>query len=255
MRVSVFGLDDHIADLAAGQGLLVTLGVALLLGLRHATDPDHLTAVSTLLLSEEPGGARRALALGLSWGGGHACTLCVLGVPVIVFGDALPDRVRQAAEVAIGLVIVALALRLLLRWRRGYLHVHVHAHDGVPHVHPHVHEREHASAGHEHHHALGRSPRTAFLIGLMHGVGGSAGVSILVIGAMPTTGAAVAALLLFAGATAISMAVASATFGLALASGPAQRRFASVAPGLGTAALLFGAWYSLAAVGALPYVS
>jgi ABC-type nickel/cobalt efflux system permease component RcnA len=251
----VLGLDDHIADLAAGRGLLVALGVALLLGLRHATDPDHLTAVSTLLLSERDGGVRRALGLGLAWGTGHACTLCLLGLPVVLAGDAIPERAQQAAEVAIGLVIIALSVRLLLRWRRGYLHVHVHTHDGVLHAHPHVHERPHASAGHEHHHrhALGRSPRAAFLIGLVHGVGGSAGVSILVIGAISRTGEAVLALVLFAAATAVSMAVASASFGRALATGPAQRRFAAVAPGFGTAALLFGAWYALAAVGAVPY--
>jgi ABC-type nickel/cobalt efflux system permease component RcnA len=250
----VFGLDDHIADLAAGQGLLIGLCVALLLGLRHATDPDHLTAVSTLLLSERDRGTRRALMLGLSWGAGHAVTLCALGLPLVIAGDALPERVQQGAELVIGLVIVALALRLLVRWRRGYFHVHLHAHDGVTHAHPHVHERAHGSAHHEHHrHDLGRSPRAAFTIGLLHGVGGSAGVSLLVIGAISTTGEAIAALVLFAAATAVSMAVASAAFGVALATGPAQRRFAAVTPGFGTAALLFGAWYALAAVGALPY--
>ena len=252
----MFGLDDHIAELAAGQGLLVALCVALLLGLRHATDPDHLTAVSTLLLSEREGRTRRALALGLAWGAGHACTLCALGLPVVLVGDALPERVQQAAEVVIGFVIIALALRLLVRWRRGYLHVHVHEHDGVTHAHPHVHERDHATAAHEQHHrhALGRSPRTAFGIGLMHGVGGSAGVSILLIGAISSGGEALAALVLFAAATAVSMALASAAFGVALATGPAQRRFATVAPGFGIVALLFGAWYALGAVGALPYV-
>jgi ABC-type nickel/cobalt efflux system permease component RcnA len=250
----VFGLDDHVADLAAGQGLLIALGVALLLGLRHATDPDHLTAVSTLVLSENVAGGRRALALGLSWGAGHAVTLFVLGLPVVLLSDALPEPVHQAAEVAIGVVIVALALRLLVRWRCGYLHVHVHAHDGVPHAHPHVHE--HASANHDHHHedALGRSPATAFVVGLMHGVGGTAGVSILLIGAISSEVEAVAALVLFAGATAVSMAVASAAFGRALATGPAQRRFATLAPGFGTLALVFGAWYALGAVGAVPYV-
>jgi ABC-type nickel/cobalt efflux system permease component RcnA len=253
----MFGLDDHIAELAVGQGLLAALGVALLLGLRHATDPDHLTAVSTLLLSDREGGRRRALVLGLAWGAGHACTLCVLGLPLVLVGDALPERAQQVAEVAIGLVIIALALRLLIRWRRGYFHVHVHSHGGVRHAHAHVHEGEHAPVIHEHHHRhdLGRSPGAAFGIGLLHGVGGSAGVSILLIGAISSDGAALVALFLFATATAISMAVASAAFGVALASGPVQRRFATVAPGFGTVAFLFGAWYVLAAVGALPYVA
>jgi high-affinity nickel permease len=254
--VSVLGLDDHIAELAAGHGLAVALVVALLLGLRHATDPDHLTAVSTLVLCEGKGGAgRRALVLGLWWGAGHALTLFALGLPVVLFGDALPDPLQHAAEVAIGLVIAGLALRLLLRWRRGYLHVHVHTHGGVPHAHPHVHEHAHDHATHDHRHAdaLGRSPRTAFGIGLMHGIGGSAGVSVLVIGAISSRVEAVAALVLFPAATALSMALLSAAFGRALATGPAQRRFAALAPGFGSVALAFGTWYALGAAGVLPY--
>ncbi|MDQ3740225.1 MAG: hypothetical protein M3389_04695, partial [Actinomycetota bacterium] len=173
-----------------------------------------------------------------------------------LFSDALPQAAQRAAEVAIGLVIIALAVRLLLRWQRGYLHVHVHEHGGVPHAHPHVHERDHAHEPHDHRHeeGLGRSPRTAFGIGLLHGVGGSAGVSVLLIGAISSQAEAVAALVLFATATAVSMAAASAVFGRALASGPAQRRFATLAPGFGTVALLFGAWYALGAAGAVPYV-
>jgi ABC-type nickel/cobalt efflux system permease component RcnA len=250
----VFGLDDQIAELAAGEGLLVALGVALLLGLRHATDPDHLTAVSTLVLAE--GRVRRALSLGLAWGAGHAVTICVLGLPVVLFNDALPSAAQAAAEVVIGVVIIVLAVRLLMRWRSGYLHVHVHEHDGVPHAHPHVHEHEHAEESHDHEHedALGRTPRTAFGIGLLHGIGGSAGVSVLVIGAISSDAEALAALVLFAAATAVSMAASSALFGRALATGPAQRRFAALAPGLGTVALLFGAWYALGAVEVVPYV-
>jgi hypothetical protein len=227
-RATVFGLDDRIADLAAGHGLLAALAVALLLGLRHATDPDHLTAVSTLLLSERNDGARRALRLGLSWGAGHACTLYALGLPVVLLGAVLPESAQHAAELVIGLVIVALAIRVLRRWRKG--------------------ERGQG-------HGLGRSPRAAFGIGLVHGVGGSAGVSILVIGAISTTAEAALALVLFAAATAVSMAMASVWFGVALTTGPAQRRLETIAPGFGTLALLFGAWYSLAAVGALPYMA
>ncbi|HKG17758.1 MAG TPA: hypothetical protein VKA96_08730, partial [Solirubrobacteraceae bacterium] len=69
------GLDERIATLGAGHGLLVVVAVAILLGLRHATDPDHLTAVSTLIASDHERGSRRAGRLGLSWGLGHATTL------------------------------------------------------------------------------------------------------------------------------------------------------------------------------------
>jgi ABC-type nickel/cobalt efflux system permease component RcnA len=248
----VFGLDDTIAGLGQGGGLLVALAVALLLGLRHASDPDHLTAVSTLVMSDDRRGSRRAGSLGLAWGLGHACTLLVLGLPVVVLGRYLPDGLQVAFEVAIGGVIVVLALRLLLRWRRGYFHVHVHVHDGAPHAHPHMHEGgrgEPHPRGHEHRHLhdVGRSPLAAFGIGLVHGAGGSAGVGVLLIAAMPGTADRVAALVVLALGTAASMAAVSAAFGHALGRGPLLRRFEAVAPVFGAVSLAFGVWYALAA--------
>jgi ABC-type nickel/cobalt efflux system permease component RcnA len=255
----MFGLDEHVAELAAGQGLFVALLVAVLLGLRHATDPDHLTAVSTLVLSEDERGTSKALRLGLAWGAGHGVTILLLGLPVVLVGEALPDTAQRVAEFSIGLIIIALAVRLIRRWQRGYFHVHEHEHDGVRHAHPHVHEHAdeadhpHVHA-HEHPESLGRSPRAAFGIGLAHGIGGSAGVSVLLIGAISSDAEAVTALALFAAATALSMALVSSLFGRALATGPARRRFATLAPGFGSIALLFGAWYALGATGAVPYV-
>jgi ABC-type nickel/cobalt efflux system permease component RcnA len=258
----VFGLEEHIAELASGHGLVIALAVAALLGLRHATDPDHLTAVSTLVLADERRGARRATALGMAWGLGHAAALIALGLPVVLASRALPEWVHRGAEMAIGAVIIVLAVRLLQRWRRGYLHVHAHEHhDGTRHAHPHVHEHahgyEHGRAGdHEHAHAegIGRTPRAAFGIGLVHGVGGSAGVGILLIGAISNHVEAVVALTLFALASAVSMAAVSGVFGRGLTSRPARRRFATLTPAFGMAALLFGAWYILGAAEVVPYV-
>jgi ABC-type nickel/cobalt efflux system permease component RcnA len=250
----VFGLDESIAGLGEG-GLPAALLVALLLGLRHATDPDHLTAVSTLVMSDERGG-RRACALGLAWGFGHALTLIALGLPVVLFDDRLPEAVRRAAELAIGVVIVALAVRLLVRWRRGYFHLHEHRHGELRHAHPHPHGRgeEHPA---EHHHAhpepLGRTPVAAFGIGLAHGVGGSAGAAVLLVGAVPGDAASAAALAVLAAGTALSMASLSWGFGHALASRPLRRRLRVAVPAFGASGVLFGAWYTLAALGTVPY--
>jgi ABC-type nickel/cobalt efflux system permease component RcnA len=256
----MFGLDDAIAGLGGGGGIVVALAVALLLGLRHATDPDHLTAVSTLVMSEQrAGGARRAGRLGAAWGLGHALTLFVLGLPVVLFNDKLPRWLQQSFELAVGIVIVALAVRLLLRWRRGYFHVHVHTHGELKHAHPHVHERApvdphpHAHA-HKHAPQLGRSPAAAFGIGLIHGAGGSAGVGVLLVAAIPGRAAATAALAVLAGGTALSMTAVSAAFGGALTRGGLPRKFELAAPVLGCFSLLFGLWYGLAALDALPYV-
>jgi len=256
----MFGLDDALAGLGEGGGIVVALVVAVLLGLRHATDPDHLTAVSMLILSDERRGVRRAGRLGLSWGVGHGVTLFALGLPLVALGaDSLPQSVHRAAEVAIALVIAVLAVRLLVRWRRGYFHAHPHRHGELVHAHPHLHEstsRAPHPAGHEHTHAerLGRTPAGAFGVGLLHGVGGSAGAGILLVGAISRGSEAALALLLFACATAISMAAASTLVGSALTRPSIRHRLRAAVPVLGVASIVFAAWYALGAVETVPYV-
>ena len=94
----MFGLDERIAALGSGEAFLLVAAVAVLLGLRHATDPDHLTAVSTLVMSDRRSGTRRAASLGAAWGLGHATTLFLFGLPVVLFRSALPEAVQSAAE-------------------------------------------------------------------------------------------------------------------------------------------------------------
>ena len=136
----MFGLDDHIAALGAGELFLVVALVAILLGLRHATDPDHIAAVSTLVASDEPD-PRRAGRLGFTWGMGHATSLFVFGVPIVLFKSYLPGTLQTAAEAAVGILIIALAVRLLVRR---------------------PHQRRRARTGLQ-----------AYGIGLLHGMGGS----------------------------------------------------------------------------------
>lgn len=242
-------LDGWLAGLGDGGGIAVALLVALLLGLRHATDPDHLTAVCTLVASDAREGARRARRLGLAWGAGHAVTLVALGLPVVLLGSELPAAIESAAELAVGVLIVALAVRLLMRWRRGYFHAHEHRHGDVVHAHPHAHEHAHPHAhAHSHPDDLGRSPGAAFGIGLVHGIGGSAGAGILLVGAISGGAPAALALTVFAAATAVSMALVSTLLGTALTRPPVWRRLSFATPVLGCAGLAFGAWYGLGAI-------
>jgi ABC-type nickel/cobalt efflux system permease component RcnA len=246
----VLGLDHAIAGLGDGGAVVIALLVAVLLGLRHATDPDHLTAVSTLILTSARGGSRRAAVLGVAWGLGHAITLTALGLPVVLWGDALPAAVERAAEVAVGVLIVVLAVRLLLRWRRGYFHVHPHRHGDVVHAHPHAHRHglphQHTGAReHAHAEALGRTPLAALGIGLAHGVGGSAGAGILLVGTIGEGGVAALALALFAAATAAAMAGATLAFGHLLSRQPVAVRLGEAVPVLGVLGMLFGLWYAL----------
>ncbi len=251
MEIAVFGLDQWMTQ-ASGSGAMGIV-VAVLLGLRHATDPDHLTAVSTLVLSEERGGARQAGILGFAWGLGHGTTIFAFGLPVVLFRAYLPDGIQRAAEAIVGLVIVALAVRLLVRWRRGYFHAHSHVHGDLHHAHPHVHEggpAGHTRHAHTHPHAegMGRSPLAAYGIGLVHGIGGSAMVGLLVVGAAASRTLGVVALILFAAGTAISMAVVSSAFGYALARGSIARLVGPLMPVVGVASLAFGVWYAVGAI-------
>ena len=224
----MFGLDHWLIHFSDGTTLVIVVAVAILLGLRHATDPDHLAAVTTLVTNGR-GGATR---LGLTWGLGHASSLLVLGVPIVIWKSYLPPTVEQSAEVAIGLVIMALALWLLLRWRRGAF-AHDHTHLRVP---------------------PSRTPWQAYGIGLIHGIGGSGGVGVLLLAAIHSHVLALVALALFALCTAISMAALSTGFGHVLERPSMQRRFARVVPALGGLGLCFGAWYALGALALVPYV-
>ena len=243
----MLGLDDAIAALGDGGSLLVVLAVATLLGLRHASDPDHLVAVSTLVAAEPDRPARRAARLGVSWAIGHATTLVVLGLPVVLFHRYLPARAQQAAEILVGLVIAALALRLLVRWRKAHLHAHTHAHGRLVHRHLHPHN-DGGRTRHDHEHVLVRSSLQAYAVGLVHGVGGSAAVGVLLLASIESRLSATLALLLFVAASALSMALLSLGFGYVLAREPVRRRLQRLAPMLAALALAFGAWYALAAL-------
>jgi ABC-type nickel/cobalt efflux system permease component RcnA len=240
----MFGLDDKIAAFSNGGSLWIVLAVAVLLGLRHATDPDHLAAVSTLVAGGRDRIARRAGELGLAWGLGHAVTLFAFGLPILLLDSYLPERVQQAAETAVAVVIVYLAVRLLVRWRRGDLrHMHTHAHAGGQH--------SHAHASHDHRHP--RSRLGAFAIGLVHGMGGSAGVGILLVASVESTAMAVGSLAVLAVFTAVSMTLLSGGFGRTLVSRPVSSAFGAVAPALGSVSLAFGVWYATSAWSLTPY--
>jgi ABC-type nickel/cobalt efflux system permease component RcnA len=233
--------------------LEIVLLFSLLLGLRHASDPDHLAAVTTLIASErELSRARKASLMGLLWGLGHGTTLVLVGLPLVLLGRYLPEPVQQVAEVVIGGVIVFLAVRLLLRWQRGLYHAHTHSHDGAP---PHRHVHSHAYGdSHEHaHQAPPRTPFAAFGVGLVHGIGGSGGLTLLLLSTVSDKAQAATALLLFAAGTALSMALLSTAFGLAIAGGPIRRNFERVAPILGVLGVAFGVWYALGALGIVAY--
>jgi hypothetical protein len=225
----VFGLDDSLAALSDGNSVWLVVLAAILLGLRHATDPDHLAAVTTLVAGRRDRAARAAGELGLLWGLGHAVTLFAFGLPILLLEQYLPERVQQGAETLIAFMIVYLAVRLIRRWHSGALRPNAHTHPPA------------------------RGKLGAFAIGLVHGMGGSAGVGVLIVASVESTALSVVSLGLLAVFTAVSMWVVSTGFGATLMSRRLAGSFNGVAPALATMSLAFGIWYGTAAWGLAPY--
>jgi high-affinity nickel permease len=219
----MLGLDDRIAGLSDGSTLAIVLMVAVVLGLRHAGDPDHLAALTALIASKRERCPRHAAALGLSWGAGHATSLFAFGLPIVLYRAFLPGPVQTGAEAAVGVLIVGLAAGLLIRRRRD---AHAHA---------------------------GRTPLQAYGIGLLHGAGGSAGVGVLLLASIHDRAVAVAALAVFALFTALSMTLVSTAVGATLGHAAERRRLGATAPALGVVAVGFGIWYALGALSLAPY--
>ena len=209
-------LDHLISGLFDGAPLVVALAIAFLLGLRHASDPDHLVAVTSLVAAED-GDTRQAARLGAWWGVGHAGALVALGIPLIAFKTSLPAWLESGAEKAVGAVILVLAARVIYRWAR-----------------PHAHSPQ---APHQ--------PRQALSIGLLHGLAGTGAVVVLLIAALPTQLQSALALAVFAPMSIVSMAACTAAFAWVLTR-PADRALyrTVLIPGLGLFGVMFGLWYA-----------
>jgi ABC-type nickel/cobalt efflux system permease component RcnA len=238
---SLFGpaehLDRTLTGLFDGAPLLVALGIALVLGLRHASDPDHLVAV-TSLVAADGGDTRRAARLGAFWGAGHGAVLLAVGIPLVFLKSQLPAWLESGAEKAVGVVILVLALRVMLKWLRGDYRVDAHKHPGD-------HDRRrHLYEGSGHRHVRVRSPQQAFGIGVLHGLAGTGAVVLLLIAALPTKLEAAAALAVFAPMTMVSMALCTTAFAWVLTRPKLQPIYRTVLiPVLGSFGMLFGLWY------------
>jgi cytochrome c biogenesis protein CcdA len=237
-------LDAWLTGLFDGAPLLVALGLALVLGLRHASDPDHLVAVTSLVAADQ-GDTRGAARLGAWWGAGHALTLMAIGLPLIFFKSTLPTWLETGAEKAVGVVIIALALRVFVKWLRGDFRASAHAHDtSGDDSHPRRYRHLRRGSG-DHRHRQVRTPQQAFAIGTLHGLAGTGAVVLLLIAALPTQLEAAAALALFAPMSIFSMVAATSFFAWVLTRPliePIYRRV--LIPALGLFALTFGLWYA-----------
>jgi hypothetical protein len=232
-------VDAQLTGLLDGAPLLVALAIAFALGLRHASDPDHLVAVTSLVAADD-GDTRQAARLGAWWGAGHAGMLLVLGLPLIFLKGELPAWLEQGAEKAVGVVILVLAVRVIVKWLRGDYRASAHAH-----------EAGHARCRHlrrgdgtGHRHASVRTPAQALSIGMLHGFAGTGAVVVLLIAALPTQLEAALALAVFAPMSMVSMALCTSAFAWLLTRPAIEPVYRTILiPSLGLFGVMFGLWY------------
>src|SRR6266540_5435718 len=148
--------------------LLALAGLGLLLGFRHAFEPDHLAAVSTLATRQ--GSLLEACRLGLAWAVGHTASVGVVVLAIMAGGLHLPARLWPAADLLVALLLIGLGGSVILRYARGCWHLHLHTHDDGPHLHLHSHAH---GAAHAHPHPRADA-RRSLGFGLLHGLAGSA---------------------------------------------------------------------------------
>jgi len=235
--------------------LLSIIALGFFLGMRHATDPDHVIAVTTILSRERS--ILKSAAVGAFWGLGHTLTIFAVGAAIIIFDLVIPPRVGLSMELSVGLMLIFLGILNVVSFRRvlpaetaaadgdGVVHSHHHSHGDLVHSHAHAHGLE----GHAHSHAhnpvawfdrmLGKTriyrPIRPLLIGIVHGLAGSAAVALLVLTTIRDSRWAVAYLLVFgvgtiAGMMLITMSIAS-TFKVVKA-GPRFTQRLAIASGL-----------------------
>ena len=236
--------------------LLSIIAIGFFLGMRHATDPDHVIAVTTIVTNQRK--TSRAALIGAMWGVGHTVTILIVGAAIILFNLVIPVRVGLSMELSVGVMLILLGMWNLSSFMRavptaspphthddGLIHSHPHAHGDYIHSHAHAHDPESHSHSPEHT-PLARLDRTfgrgnlyllarPLVVGIVHGLAGSAAVALLILASIRNPRWAIAYLLVFgvgtiAGMMLITMSIASTLhfvgsrferlrFGLSAASG------------------------------------
>jgi ABC-type nickel/cobalt efflux system permease component RcnA len=153
--------------------LMLALGFAF--GLKHSLDPDHVVAVSTIV--SENKSVWKSSVVGVFWGIGHTVMLALVGTAVLAFKITIPEEVALALEFAVGVMLVGLGITVARRIIRERLHLHFHEHGQEKHLHLHSHK---AGPHHQHEHRFRREYRS-LVIGMVHGMAGSAAVTVLVL--------------------------------------------------------------------------
>jgi nickel/cobalt exporter len=231
-----------------GLGALGVLGLGLVFGLKHATEADHVIAVSAIV-SEHKRLARAAL-VGALWGAGHTLSLVVVGAVVLVMRITIPDVVASWLEFGVALMIIGLGAAALHRGlrMRSDVHVHKHEHGGREHAHVHFHEHEGGAVSHPaaHTHAVTRIGLKPLVVGAVHGLAGSAALTLLVLTQIASPWLGMVYLLVFGVGSVGGMLIMSGLVGLpfALTAGRLNAAHHTLQIVAGAVSVLFGIWYA-----------
>ena len=188
--------------------LYAAFGLGLILGVKHALDADHVIAVSTIV--SEHRSLKWASLIGAFWGLGHTATLFIVGLLVIGLRLTIPARVALGLEFLVAVMLVILGVSIL--WRSfgvEKLHLHAHAHNPETHAHFHIHGNKEEDHSHRH-----PSMRKPFLVGMVHGLAGSAALMLLVLTTIPSPLAGLAYILIFGVGSVGGMLILSSLIGL-----------------------------------------
>ncbi len=232
----------------ASMGALAVLALGLVFGLKHATEVDHVVAVTTIVSEQRK--LWRAALVGALWGAGHTASLVIVGAIVLVLRVAIPERVAEWLEFGVAVMIVTLGVNTFVRAlrRRHEVHVHKHQHDGFTHAHVHFHDEEtvHDGTMPAHSHAIKRIGIKPLLVGAMHGLAGSAALTLLVLAQIASPLVGILYLLVFGFGSIVGMLIMSGLVGLPFVL--STRKVDGIHYGLQTAAgalsICFGLWYA-----------
>jgi ABC-type nickel/cobalt efflux system permease component RcnA len=228
-------------------GTLTLLGLGLLFGLKHATEVDHVVAVSTIASQQR--NVLRSVLVGALWGAGHTASLLIVGVVVLSLRIAIPESVSNWLEFGVALMIIGLGITALWRAlrKRSDVHVHEHSHEGMSHVHIHFHEAEtrHKPEG-KHSHAVSVVGIKPVLIGMMHGLAGSGTLTLLVLTQIDSVWVGFLYLAIFSLGSMVGMLLMSGLIGLpfALTSRSLSSLHHRMQMTAAVASIAFGLWYA-----------
>src|SRR5215213_5072749 len=223
------------------------LGLGLLFGLKHATEVDHVVAVSTIAAQQRS--VLRSALVGALWGAGHTVSLLIVGGLVLSLRIAIPKSVSNWFEFGVALMIIALgtaALGRALR-KRSDVHVHEHSHDGLSHVHVHFHDSEtRHKPERKHSHAIALLGIKPVVVGMMHGLAGSGALTLLVLTQISSVWVGFLYLAIFGLGSIVGMLLMSGLIGLpfALTSRGLSSLHYRMQLAAAVVSIVFGLWYA-----------